>query len=596
MSILLSVSNITKSYGQRRVLDGASFSIGEKQRVALIGRNGAGKTTLMKIITEDLSADSGDVTLGKDARVGYISQHGAEFATDIPIGTLLEERTNAPNWDVAKLAKHFGIEKPDLSRPLSDFSGGFQMRVKLIDLFLRDPNLLLLDEPTNFLDLSTQLLLESYLKTFRGSTVIISHDREFLANTCNETIEIERGRAHVFAGSLAEYAREKKRKHELAMKHNKKIAKEKRHLQTFVDRFRYKASKASAAQSKLKQIARLNDIEIHQPLATTMITIPPVSDKAGIALQTTDLAIGYPDKDVAKDISLDIVRGEHIAIVGDNGQGKSTFLKTLTGELATLGGKMRWHRNLAIGYYAQHVPESLNPTLTVIEHLEREADHGTKQEVLLKMAGDFLFLADDVNKPISILSGGEKARLALAGLLLTAPDVLLLDEPTNHLDVETVEALGAALERSNATIFLVSHNRTFATMVATNVIEVSNGKVKRYHHDYENYVYHVKKEMRVIEEPTVVIDKDLEKEQRQAQRAKLKEAQVQAAEYELAVSKLETRRHKLIDWFAKNPGQYHQKKTTQLKELEDKIRVAEAVLIEAMGVVEEIETGYKESR
>ena len=589
MSILLSVSNITKSYGPRIILDGTSFSIGEKQRIALIGRNGAGKTTLMKIITGTLTADSGEVSVGKEARIGYISQHGKEFVMDKPIGDLLEENTGAPSWEVAKLAKHFGIEKIDLSRPLSDFSGGFQMRVKLIDLFLRDPNLLLLDEPTNFLDLSTQLLLEAYLKTFRGSSMIISHDREFLANTCNETIEIERGRAYVFSGSLEEYAREKKRKYELAIKHNKKIAKETRHLQTFVDRFRYKASKASAAQSKLKQIAKLQSVEIHQPLATTMITIPKVSTKPGVALQTTDLAIGYCDKVVATDINIDIVRGEHIAIVGDNGQGKSTFLKTLTGSLDKIEGKMRWSRNLKIGYYAQHVPEALNPNISVIEHLEREANQGTKQEILLKMAGDFLFHSDDVSKPINILSGGEKARLALAGLLLTAPDVLLLDEPTNHLDVETVEALGAALEKSNATIFLVSHNRTFATMVATSVIEVSDGKVKRYHHDYENYVYHVRKKMRVLDEPEVPIDKDIQKVQRREQRNRLKDAQVQAAEYELAVKKLEARREKIITWFTNNPGQHSVKKQTDLKMLENKIRIAEAVLLEAMEVVEEIE-------
>ncbi len=273
--------------------------------------------------------------------------------------------------------------------------------------------------------------------------------------------------------------------------YNKKIEREQRHLQDFVDKFRYKASKASQAQSKLKAIEKLKKLDIQSPLTTVRIKIPNIETKKGLLFRSEKLSIGYPNKTIADNITLDIDRTEHVAILGDNGQGKTTFLKTLAGELSAIGGKFKWAVDATFAYYAQHVPNALDPEKTVWSHLRTNAPSDINDEEILKMAGNFLFREGDLEKNISMLSGGEKARLCLASILLSKSKVLLLDEPTNHLDFETVEALGLALQDFQGTVLFISHNRTFVNSIATMIIEVKNGEVRRYPGTYEEYIYNL---------------------------------------------------------------------------------------------------------
>ncbi len=369
------------------------------------------------------------------------------------------------------------------------------MRVKLAAMLLREPDLLLLDEPTNYLDLSTMLLLEQFLQSYNGGFMIISHDREFLKNVCEQTLEVDQGGLFLYPRPLEEYFEFKEEQLEMKLQYNKNIEREQKHLQQFVDRFKAKASKAAQAQSKMKQIQKLKKIDIQHPMSSVRINIPQVEEKKGLALKIEDLAMGYGKTVIAKDISLHIERGGHIAILGDNGQGKTTFLKTIAGELPCLSGTFRWTPGLKIGYYAQHVTGMLNPLQSVEEYLDGAAALDVSKQDVLRMASNFLFKKEDIKKKISVLSGGEKARLCLAGLLLGKNQVLMLDEPTNHLDFETVEALGNALRGCNSTMLFISHDRTFVNLLATGIIEVKDAHINRYHHNYEDYVYHLEKRM-----------------------------------------------------------------------------------------------------
>ncbi|MBI3394792.1 MAG: ATP-binding cassette domain-containing protein [Spirochaetia bacterium] len=368
------------------------------------------------------------------------------------------------------------------------------MRLKLCSMLLTDPDFLFLDEPTNYLDLRTLLFLETFLRTFRGGYMVISHDREFLKRTCRHTMDVDRGQIHLFPGPVEAYLAYRREQLEQIEKHNKNVEARRQELQEFVNRFKAKASKAAQAQSKMKMIEKLHTIEIQVAAKTMRLRIPGGEKRGGAAVRVRNLRIGYPDKVVADDIDFEVKRGDHIAVLGDNGQGKSTLLKTLAGSLAALSGDVQWGFEIKIGYYAQHVYEELKGKNTVLEYLDSSASKGTKTQDIMDLAGAMLFQGNDVKKSVDVLSGGEKSRLSLAGILLGRPDVLLLDEPTNHLDFETVEVLGAALRDFPGTIFFVSHDRTFVQLVASTIVEVAGGKARLYPGTYEEYVYRLEME------------------------------------------------------------------------------------------------------
>ncbi len=602
MNTLLQINHLSKSFGPRVILDDVTLTITEKQKIGVIGRNGAGKSTLFKIIVGDETANAGHVSIPDTTRLGYLTQHDP-YTSEETVMEFLLRSTQQEEWKCAKIAGKFQIKNDMLEKKMGALAGGYQMRVKVVDLLLHDPNLLLLDEPTNYLDLSTLLLLEEFLQTYNGSFLLISHDREFLKNTCTSTLEIEQGKTTLYSGGIEDYLEYKEEQLEMKQRYNKKVEQEKKHLQTFVDRFRAQATKATQAQSKLKQISKLKTIEIQHSLATTRIRIPMIEQRKGIALSTHELGIGYPQKIISTDISLDIERGEHVAIVGENGQGKTTFLKTIAGELTPLSGTFRFGPHIRVGYYAQHVPSMLNPTEQVNTYLRRKAAPEIKTEQILEIAGNFLFRDDDLTKSISILSGGEKARLCLAGLLLQKNEFLLLDEPTNHLDFETVEALANALRNCNSTILFISHNRTFVKLIATAIVEVKNGHIKRYHHNYEEYVYHLAQEANVpllvneriggVIEQMKQTHSEHSPDQIKELRAELKKEKKQLQEIEMEIMELEKQKQSLHKWFEKNPLKFSREKTEKLHDITGLVTEKEKEWVDLSEKILEMESKIK---
>lgn len=579
MATLLQITGLSKSYGPHVIFEDASFTVAEKQKIAVVGRNGAGKSTLFKIIVGEEEYNDGVVKVFSDARIGYLTQTNP-YSEDEKVMEFLMKTSSKEDFLCAKVAGQFQIKTDLFERKISSLPGGFQMRIKLVSMLLKEPNLLLLDEPTNYLDLSTQILLEKFLKNYKAAFLLISHDREFIKKTCNQTLEIDQGKTILFPQSLEEYLAYKQEKILTIEKSNQKVLLQKEHLQKFVDRFKAKASKATQAQSKLKQLQKLKTIEILNPMSTSKIRIPLVEDKKGIALIVDDLTIGYPEKKIADRIFLEIERGEHIAIVGDNGQGKTTFLKTIAGELNAISGSFKWGSNIQIGYYAQHTPMTLDPSDSVKGYLEKVAPGDTKDQDIFEMAGNFLFRNEDLKKEIRVLSGGERARLCLAGILLNKNQVLLLDEPTNHLDFETVETLANALNESNSTVLFISHNRTFVDVLANGIIEVKNGKVKRFHHNYEEYVYllenEIDKDLVGLKGKNVEVEK-IDDEKKQILREKKKENTKKLRKIESEIKKLEEEKFVLLEWFEKNYKEFSPEKNKRLSEINDLISKQEEV-------------------
>jgi ATP-binding cassette subfamily F protein 3 len=497
MKTLLQLNNIHKSYGVQVLFDDANLTISENQKIGVIGRNGAGKSTLCKIIAGHEEQDSGTVQKSSHLRLAYLEQHDPYELSETVI-SFLARYTEKEEWQCGKVAARFQLKNEVLEKEIGALPGGFRTRVKLTAMLLRDPNLLILDEPTNYLDLKTLILLEEFLQDFRGGFLIVSHDREFLKRTCTQTLEIDNGSCNLYPGTVEEYLTFKDEQGQIVESYNKGILAKKKQLQEFVDRFKAKASKARQARSAMRRIEKLETIDTDHVLANVHLKIPNVEKRNLTAFRCNDLAIGYPENIVASKINMEFIQGDHIAILGDNGQGKTTFMRTIAGDLQVKSGDFKWGYGLKIGYYAQHVLLALNPEDDVYTHLSRKSEHSVTRQEILDLAGSFLFRGDDVLKKVKVLSGGEKARLSLAGLLLSKSQVLLLDEPTNHLDFETVEALGTALKTFDGTVFFISHDRTFVNMLATQIIEVNNGAITRYPGRYEEYVYSL--EMKVHNE------------------------------------------------------------------------------------------------
>ena len=491
MAVLVQIREAFKSYGDQVLLQDAEVNLSDDVKVGFVGRNGAGKSTLLRVILGEEELDSGVVMLHPTLRVGYLRQHDPFQPGESALDFLMRD-SGQPDWKCGEVAGQFELKGAYLEGPVAELSGGWQTRVKLAALLLHEPNLLLLDEPTNFLDLRTQLLLENFLRAFPQGCLIVSHDRTFLEATCTHTLELARGRLTMHPGSIDAYLihREERRQHELRV--NATVAAKQKQLQKFIDTYRAKARSATQAKSKNKQLERLQLIEIDSAEATAHIRAPDVQPRQGAVLRCENLSIGYTDLEVASGIGLEIEHGERVAIVGDNGQGKTTLLRTLVDSLPALSGNKKWGHASVIGTYAQHVYRALPEGRTVLEQLEYEAKPGTTFQEIMAIAGALLFREDHVKKKIKVLSGGERARLCLAGLLLGDYNILVLDEPGNHLDVETVEALANALLAYRGTVLFTAHDRHFMGRIATTVIEVREGRVRNYGGGYEAYLYSVK--------------------------------------------------------------------------------------------------------
>ncbi len=494
MPTLLQIRNGHKSYGDQVLLDGAEATIVDDVKVGFVGRNGAGKSTLLRVLLGEEELEAGDVTRSKKLRVGYLRQHDPFEEGESALDFMMRD-SGKPDWKCGEVAAQFELKGDYLNGPVKSLSGGWQTRVKLAALLLHEPNLLLLDEPTNFLDLRTQMLLEHFLRDFKEAALIVSHDRAFLRATCTHTLELSRGRLTMYPGKIDAFLtnREERREHDRRV--NATTLTKQKQLEKFINSNRANASTASQAKSKAKQLERLKLTELEVDEPTVHIRAPIVEPRKGPAIRCIDLSIGYPDHTVATNVNVEIEHGERAAIVGDNGQGKTTLLRTFVDSLSPIAGEARWGHGCKIGTYAQHVYTSLPEKQTVLEYLEYEALPGTTDQQILKVAGSLLFRDSHVKKKIKVLSGGERARLCMAGILLGDYNILILDEPGNHLDVETVEALSQALTAYHGTVIFTSHDRYFMKRIATSVVEVRDGHVRNYNGDYEAYLYAIQKEI-----------------------------------------------------------------------------------------------------
>ena len=498
MASLLQITSACKSYGDQILLDHAEATISDFVKVGFIGRNGAGKSTLLRILLGEEELDSGEVIRHPSLRLGYLRQHDPFLPGETPLEFLMRD-SGEPDWKCGEVAGQFELKGSYLEGPIAKLSGGWQTRVKLAALLLHEPNLLLLDEPTNFLDLRTQILLEHFLQSHRSACLIVSHDRAFLGATCDHTLDLSRGKLTSFPGKVDAYLEFQREKRMHEERSNESIMAKRRHLEDFIARNKARAATATLAKSKAKQLERLELAEIASDEPTARIRAPRVEPRKGPALRCRDLAIGYPERQIASDIQLEIDHGSRAAVVGDNGQGKTTFLRTVVDSLKPLSGEVRWGYGCDVGIYAQHVYTSLPQNQTVLGYLEQQAAFGKKDQEILEVAGALLFRKSHVKKPISVLSGGERARLCLAGLLLSNHNVLILDEPANHLDVDTVDSLAEALLDYQGTVIFTSHDRHFTKRIATCIVEVRDSRVTSYSGQYDAYVYRVNKEIEVGE-------------------------------------------------------------------------------------------------
>src|SRR5438270_1368734 len=397
MAVLLQIKNAFKSYGDQVLLDGAEATLTDDAKVGFVGRNGAGKSTLLRVILDEEELDRGEVIRHPKLRLGYLRQHDPFLPGETALEFLMRD-SGQPDWKCGEVAGRFELKGAYLEGPLTKLSGGWQTRVKLAALLLHEPNLLLLDEPTNFLDLRTQILLEHFLRNHRSACLIVSHDRAFLGATCEHTLDLSRGKLTAFPGKVdayLEYQREK-RVHE--ERSNETILAKRRHLEDFIARNKARASTAALAQSKSKQLEKLELTEIARDEPTAKIRAPRIEPRKGHALRCRDLAIGYPDRQIASDVHLEIDHGSRAAVVGDNGQGKTTFLRTVVDSLKPLAGEFRWGHGCKLGVYAQHVYTALPEKDTVLEYLQQKGK-GRKIQEVLEVAGALLLRGSHVDKP-----------------------------------------------------------------------------------------------------------------------------------------------------------------------------------------------------
>ena len=496
-SNLLQLKNAVKGYASKMLFEDATFAINSGEHVGVIGPNGAGKTTLFKILTGEESLDHGELVKSRDLKLGYLAQED-HWITDKSGREYLDEKCITPIWDLEPLGLKLGLTTEHFDAPLSELSGGYRMRFKLLYMIGMEPNLMLLDEPTNYLDLETLLILEDFLISNNQAFLLISHDREFLRKTTDHILEIEQGSITKYPGNIDDYFEQKELIREQLEKEALSVSAKRKKILDFANRFGAKATKARQAQSKLKQLGKLKEIEV-KPLAIgANIRIPPPVRTGKKVLSLKNVDLGYEDTTILKNIHLEVVRGDHIGIVGVNGAGKTTLLKALAGELKPLKEKIDVGLNVDLAYYAQHVSEYLNLDDSVIRGMEGEAHRDVLPQDVLDMAGSLLFSGSAVDKRIGVLSGGEKARVALGRILLKKAPCLILDEPTNHLDFHTVEALAQALQSYEGTVITVSHDRSFIRRVSNKIVEIDNGDVHLYPGTYDEYVWSVEQRQRGV--------------------------------------------------------------------------------------------------
>ena len=522
---MLSVQNLTVSFGSLDLLNDISFLVNEQDRIGLTGKNGAGKTTLLKIIAGSLSPSKGRVDRPKELTIGYLPQQmSVSDSTTVMNETLsafsglisLSEEIERCSAEIARRKDYhsreylelcdrlseteekyrilgggnylanteltlagLGFERKDFTRPTRELSGGWRMRIELAKLILRKPSLILLDEPTNHLDIESIQWLETFLSGYPGAVMLVSHDRAFLDNVTNRTLEISLGKIYDYKVPWSEYVilREERRTQQIASFRNQQKMIE--DTERFIERFRYKATKAIQVQSKIKQLDKLERIEVDEEDNSVMnLRFPPAPRSGTVVIEARNLSKSFGIHHVLNKVSIVITRGEKVAFVGRNGEGKTTFSRVITGEL-DYEGSLKIGHNVKIGYFAQNQDELLDESLTVLETIDNVAK-GDIRTKIRDMLGAFLFGGDDVDKKVKVLSGGERSRLALVKLLLEPCNLLVLDEPTNHLDMRSKDILKQALLSYDGTLIVVSHDRDFLDGLVTKVFEFRHNRIREH--------------------------------------------------------------------------------------------------------------------
>ena len=502
---MLTIADVSKSYGTRTLFADVSLFIARSDRYGLVGPNGAGKTTLFNLILGEEAPDEGTIEWERGADFGFLPQENAPIADE----TILEIATsgkklvpeNDDDYDIdwtlepraKKILAGLGFREGDSGKQAKTFSGGWVMRAHLARLLVAEPSLLLLDEPTNHLDLEALLWFQDYLTRYPGGLVVISHDRAFLNALCTGILELRGGTLNRYTGNYDDYMTEKEARKEQQAAAFKSQQREIAHLQRFVDRFGAKASLASRAKSKEKQIERLEAVAVDEPEDDLKrihfkFPKPPRSGLKVVELEHVEQA--YGDHVVYRNLNFTAERGQRIVLVGPNGAGKSTLLKILAGVVPIRGGTLELGSNVVTGYFAQNRDDNLRVDATVFENVMelRTNENQLTEQQARAILGAFLFRKDDVFKKVSVLSGGEKSRLALARLLVKPPNLLLMDEPTTHLDIASIDALVGALQTFDGTFIFISHDVYFIRALARNVLHVHSGRLTPYAGDYDYYL------------------------------------------------------------------------------------------------------------
>ena len=523
---MISLDNLTISYGGWTLFDGISFMINPKDRIGLVGKNGAGKTTLLRVITGEQQPTEGAVTINGECTIGYLPQQMrvadtttliAETAkafdevlkieADIEhltseIGSrtdyeseeyaLLIHRLNDANdryhilggdtrdADIERTLLGLGFKRSDFERPTREFSGGWRMRIELAKLLLKRPSIFLLDEPTNHLDIESIQWLEDYLKNYNGAVLLISHDRAFLDNVTTRTVEISLGKAYDYKVPYSKYVvlRAERRAQQMAAYENQQRLIEK--TEEFIEKFRYKPTKSNQVQSRIKQLDKLERIEVdEEDLSRLNIKFPPAPRTGQIVAEVRGVGKAFGEKRIFSGAEFTIERGQKIALVGRNGEGKTTFARMLIGELEQSEGEIKLGANVNIGYYAQNQDDLMDGEFTVFDTLDRVAV-GDIRTRLRDILGAFLFRGEDIEKKVKVLSGGERSRLAMARLMLEPYNLLVLDEPTNHMDMRSKDILKDALQKFDGTVVVVSHDREFLDGLVDRIYEFRDGGVREY--------------------------------------------------------------------------------------------------------------------
>jgi ATP-binding cassette subfamily F protein 3 len=555
---MLNIYNLSVAFGGEYLFEEVTFRLGAGDRVGLVGKNGAGKSTMLKLLSKEMQPDSGTIAAEKEIKIGFLKQdidfvkgrtvldeayqafeeikkaekclqeinHELATRTDYEseaYSKLIEDLSDVTHHyeiiggynyvgDTEKILLGLGFKREDFDKLTDTFSGGWRMRIELAKLLLQNNDVLLLDEPTNHLDIESIIWLENFLKNYPGVVVIVSHDKMFLDNVTNRTIEISLGKAYDFNKPYSQYLelRQEIREKQLATQKNQ----EKKIEQTekLIEKFRAKASKASMAQSLIKKLDKIERIEVDEDDNSVMAVSFPVSITPGrVVVEAVNVTKKYGDKTILKDISLLVERGSKIAFVGQNGQGKSTFLKAIVNEFE-FEGTIKLGHNVQLGYFAQNQADYLDGEITLLETMENAASDHNRSKVR-DMLGAFLFRGDDVHKKVKVLSGGERNRLALCKMLLQPINVLVMDEPTNHLDIKSKNVLKAALQKFEGTLLLVSHDRDFLQGLSNVVYEFKDQKIKEYLGDINFYLEQRKVDnMREIEKKDVIIKQPVKQE------------------------------------------------------------------------------------